>query len=189
MDRVLRKVGSERPAERAGATRLLRDSAYDMTGILRKIVHHTLINGIVAWLPRGIVAVVLIVVTISMTIAVRGIVGGALSAVSYGRTVATISWARILALGVIAALGRAGIARHVTRPVLYAALAVVVGILVGGGMIAPTRRRWERMPTEFERETVTAKGSAGAYRAGRDGALTNEPVQERTDPPPRTTDM
>ncbi|WP_444545544.1 mechanosensitive ion channel family protein, partial [Streptomyces lacrimifluminis] len=81
LDRVLRKVGSERLAERAGTAQLLRDSAYDLTGIVCKIVYYalmlitlqlalgvfganpvsTMINGIVAWLPRGIVAVVLIV--------------------------------------------------------------------------------------------------------------------------------
>jgi hypothetical protein len=212
LDRVLRKVGSERLAERAGTARLLRDSAYDLTGIVCKIVYYalmlitlqlalgvfgsnpvsTMINGIVAWLPRGIVAVVLIVVAMAIANAVRGIVAGALSSVSYGRTVATVVWGCILALGVIAALGQAGIARDVTRPVLYAALAVVVGILVvgvGGGMIAPMRQRWERMLTAAERETVSAKGSVSAYQSGRTDALGNQPVRERTDLPPRMNDM
>ncbi|WP_369029235.1 MULTISPECIES: mechanosensitive ion channel family protein [Streptomyces] len=211
LDRVLRKVGSERLSERAGTARLLRDSAYDMTGIVCRIVYYalmlitlqlalgvfganpvsTMINGIVAWLPRAIVAVVLVVVAMAIANAVREIVAGALSSVSYGRTVANIVWGCIVALGVIAALGQAGIATDVTRPVLYAGLATVAGILivgVGGGMIGPMRQRWERMLTTVERETVNAKGSVSAYQAGREDALANQPVRERTDLP-RTTDM
>ncbi|NEB00282.1 hypothetical protein [Streptomyces sp. SID13726] len=206
LDRVLRKVGSERLSERAGTQRLLRDSQYDMTGIVCKIVYYalmlitlqlalgvfgdnpvsTMINGIVAWLPRGIVAVVLIVVAMAIANAVRGIVGGALSSVSYGRTVATVLWACILALGVIAALGQAGIARDVTRPLLYAALATVVGVLVvgvGGGMIQPMRQRWERMLTTVETESTRARGSMSAYQAGREDAMRGQPARERTDLP------
>jgi len=204
LDRVLRKVGSERLSERAGTQRLLSDSKYDMTGIVCKIVYYalmlitlqlalgvfganpvsTMINGIVAWLPRGIVAVVLIVVAMAIANAVRSIVTGALSSVSYGRTVGTVMWACILALGVIAALGQAGIATTVTQPVLYAALATGAGILivgVGGGMIGPMRQRWERMLTTVETESTRAKGSMAAYQAGREDALGNQPVRERTD--------
>ncbi|MCT9075045.1 mechanosensitive ion channel family protein [Streptomyces fulvoviolaceus] len=204
LDRVLRKVGSERLSERAGTARLLRDSKYDMTGIVCKIVYYalmlitlqlalgvfganpvsTMINGIVAWLPRGIVAVVLVVVAMAIANAVRGIVGSALSSVSYGKTLATIVWACILALGVIAALGQAGIATTVTQPVLYAALATVAGILivgVGGGMITPMRQRWERMLSTAETESMRAKGSMAAYQAGREDAMRNQPARERTD--------
>jgi hypothetical protein len=206
LDRVLRKVGSERLSERAGTARMLRDSKYDMTGIVCKIVYYalmlitlqlalgvfganpvsTMINGIVAWLPRGIVAVVLVVVSMAIANAVRGIVGSALSSMSYGRMLATVVWACIVALGVIAALGQAGIATSVTQPVLYAALATAAGILivgVGGGMIAPMRQRMERMLTAAERETTNAKGSLTAYQSGRADAMTNQPVRERTDLP------
>ncbi|WP_371578725.1 hypothetical protein [Streptomyces sp. NBC_01314] len=190
-DRALRKVGSERLSERAGTSRLLQDSSYDLTGILRRIVYYALmlltlqfalgvfgtnpvsamINGIVAWLPRAVVAVVLVVVAMAIANAVRGIVGGALASVSYGRTLATAVWACVVGLGVIAALGQAGIAQDITRPVLYAALATVAGILVvgvGGGLIGPMRQRWERMLTTVERETVQARGSVAAYQAGRE---------------------
>ncbi|MFJ6658756.1 hypothetical protein ACIQNG_20760 [Streptomyces sp. NPDC091377] len=204
LDRVLRRVGSERLSERAGTARRLQDSKYDMTGIISKIVYYALllitlqlalgvfgpnpvssmINGIVAWLPRGIVAVVLIVIAMAIANAVRGIVSSALSSTSYGRTVATLVWAAILALGVIAALGQAGIATAVTQPLLYAALAAAAGILVvgvGGGMIAPMRQRWERWLTTAERESAHAKGSVSAYQAGRQDALTNQPARERTE--------
>ncbi|WP_416975906.1 mechanosensitive ion channel family protein [Streptomyces sp. 4F14] len=204
LDRVLRKAGSERLADRAGADRFLRDSKYDMTGIVCKIVYYalmlitlqlalgvfgtnpvsTMINSIVGWLPRGIVAVVLVVVAMAIANAVRSIVGSALSSMSYGRTLATVVWACILALGVIAALGQAGIATTVTQPVLYAALAAGAGILivgVGGGMIGPMRQRMERLLTTAERETTRARDSVTAYQAGRQDAMSNQPVRERTD--------
>jgi hypothetical protein len=224
LDRVLRKVGSERLAEKAGTDRYLRDSKYDMTGIVCKIVYYALIlitlqlalgvfganpvsrmiDGIVAWLPRGIVAVVLVVVAMAIANAVRSIVAGALSSVSYGGAVATGVWACILVLGVFAALGQAGIAMTVIQPVLYAALATVAGIMIvgmGGGMIGPMRQRWERWLTTAERESSNARGSMSAYQAGRADALANQPVRERTDlntdpmrrqdpgMPPRSGDM
>ncbi|MGJ5805521.1 mechanosensitive ion channel family protein [Streptomyces europaeiscabiei] len=199
LDRVLRKVGSERLSERAGTSRLLQDSSYDLTGILRRIVYYalmlltlqfalgvfgtnpvsTMINGIVAWLPRALVAVVLVVVVMAIANAVRGIVGGALASVSYGRALATAVWACVVGLGVIAALGQAGIAQDVTQPVLYAALGTGAGILVvgvGGGLIGPMRQRWERMLTTAERETVQARESVAAYQAGRE----NVPASRQT---------
>ncbi|CAM5647113.1 Mechanosensitive ion channel protein OS=Kitasatospora aureofaciens OX=1894 GN=GCM10010502_24700 PE=4 SV=1 [Kitasatospora aureofaciens] len=42
LDRVLRRLGSERVAERAGMARYLSGSKYDMTGIICKIVYYTI---------------------------------------------------------------------------------------------------------------------------------------------------
>ncbi|MFF1393020.1 hypothetical protein ACFVZD_04250 [Streptomyces sp. NPDC058287] len=208
LDRVLRRVGSERLAERAGAARMLEGSKYDMTAIVCKVVYYALllitlqialgvfgpnpvsdmINGIVAWLPRAVVAIVLVVIAMAIANVVRDIVTNSLSAVSYGRTIGTVVWACIVALGVIAALGQVGIATSITQPVLIAALAAVVGIVVvgvGGGLIVPMRQRWERMLNSAEQETAKARGGISAYQAGREDALTKQPVQERE----RTDDM
>ncbi|MEV0321731.1 hypothetical protein ACIBKX_35170 [Streptomyces sp. NPDC050658] len=202
LDRVLRKVGSEKLADRAGASGLLEGSKYDMTAIICKVVYFalllitlqlgfgvfgsnpvsTMLNGIVSWLPRGIVAIVLIVVAMAVANLVRDIVSNALSSMSYGKTVGTIAWACIVALGAFAALGQAGIATSVTQPVLYAALAAGAGILivgVGGGLIGPMRQRWERWLNTAEQETAKARGSVSAYQAGREDAMANQPVQER----------
>ncbi|MFE6158243.1 hypothetical protein ACFQ7F_04900 [Streptomyces sp. NPDC056486] len=203
LDRVLRKVGSEKLAERAGADRMLANSKYDTTGIVCKVVYFALLlitlqigfgvfgsnpvsdmlNGIVSWIPRGVVAIILMVVAMAVANIVRDIVTSALSSMSYGKTIGTIVWACIVALGVIAALGQAGIATTVTQPVLYAALAAGAGILivgVGGGLIGPMRERWERWLNTAEQETAKARGSVGAYQAGREDAMSNQPVQERT---------
>ncbi|MFH8564807.1 hypothetical protein [Streptomyces sp. NPDC017988] len=207
LDRVMRKLGSEKLAERAGASRMLAGSKYDMTGIICKIVYAALllitlqlgfgvfgpnpvsamIDGIVAWLPRGIVAVVLIVVAMAVANLVRDIVTNTLASLSYGKTIGTMVWVCIVALGAIAALGQAGIATAVTQPVLYAVLASVAGVLivgVGGGLIGPMRERWERWLHTAEQETAKARTSVSAYQAGRDDALANQPVRGRepTDP-------
>ncbi|MFE2410491.1 hypothetical protein ACFXDE_19330 [Kitasatospora sp. NPDC059408] len=206
LDRVLRRLGSERIAERAGMARYLSGSSYDMTGIVCKIVYYAvllmalqlafgvfgpnpisvMIHSIVAWLPKGIVAVVIVVVAMAIANAVRDIVGNALSGAAYGRTVSTIAWAFIVGLGVIAALGQAGIATAITGPVLIAALATITGVLVvgvGGGLIMPMRQRWEHWLDGAERESAKLRGSA--YQAGRSDALANQPVRPATETGPR----
>ncbi|MDQ8702936.1 hypothetical protein RCO28_10610 [Streptomyces sp. LHD-70] len=206
LDRVLRKVGSERLAERSGAARMLEGSKFDLTGLVCKIIYYalilitvqlalgvfgpnpisTMINGIVAWLPRAIVAVVLVVVAMAIANAVRSIVTSALSSASYGEMVGKIVWAAIVVIGVIAALGQAGIATAVTQPILIAGLAAVAGILivgVGGGMIQPMRQRWERWLDSAERETSRVRPGVSDYQAGREDAMTNQPVQEREQHP------
>ncbi|CCK25653.1 TM helix repeat-containing protein [Streptomyces davaonensis JCM 4913] len=195
LDRVLRKAGSERLAERAGVDRMLLNSAHDLTGIVCRIVYWTLmlitlqlalgvlgpnpvstmINELVAWLPRAVVAVILIVVAMAIANAVRTIVASALSGVSYGPTVAGLVWGAIVALGAVAALGQAGIATTVTQPMLYAVLATVTGILivgVGGGMIRPMRHRWERWLDTAEQEAARTRGVSPAYQAGPHDAWT-----------------
>ncbi|MFJ8664492.1 hypothetical protein [Streptomyces sp. NPDC093600] len=204
-DRVLRKVGFERMAERSGVANTLRGSKYDATGIISKILYYAvllialqlafgvfgpnpvsvMINGIVSWLPRAIVAVVIVVVAMAIARAVRDIVTGALGQMPYGRVVATAAWTFIVGLGVIAALSQAGIATAVTGPVLTAVLATMAGIMivgVGGGLITPMRQRWERWLSAAETETGHAKDQISAYQRGREDAKRGMPApQERMD--------
>ncbi|MBS2962653.1 hypothetical protein KGA66_06325 [Actinocrinis puniceicyclus] len=193
---VLRKVGFERMAERGGTSRALANSKYDTTGLVCKVVYYTLllialqlaigvfgtnpisvmINGVVAWLPRGLVAIAIVVVAAFIARVVRDLVGAALSALSYGHVLATIASVFVLGIGVIAALGQAGIATTITGPVLVAVLAAIVGVIVvgvGGGLVVPMRQRWERMLDTAERDAR----SMSAYQTGRSDALRG---QERT---------
>src|SRR6185295_8474834 len=75
-DRLLRRVGFERLAERSGVAHALRGSQYDATGILVRILYYGIllitlqlgfgvfgpnpvsgmINSVVAWLPKALVA-------------------------------------------------------------------------------------------------------------------------------------
>ncbi|MFD9689345.1 hypothetical protein ACFWXO_26715, partial [Kitasatospora sp. NPDC059088] len=130
---------------------------------------------------RGISAGAMVGGPLAHANGVRDIVGNALSGASYGRTVSTVAWAFIVALGVIAALGQAGIATAITGPVLIAALATVTGVLVvgvGGGLIMPMRQRWERWLDSAEQETARLRGTA--YQAGRSDALANQPIRPTT---------
>lgn len=201
-DRLLRRVGSEKLAERSGVANALRRSQYDATGILAKVLYYAillitlqlafgafgpnpitnLINSVVAWLPKAIVAAVIVVVAMAIARAVRDIVRGALGDASYAKVMSTVAWAFIVTLGVIAALGQAEIATSVTGPVLIAALATIAGILivgVGGGLITPMRQRWERWLAVAEQQTAQARDNISAYQRGRADAAAGQPAAER----------
>ncbi|MEU3554421.1 mechanosensitive ion channel family protein [Streptomyces fragilis] len=192
LERMLRRAGSERPAARSGVRLLLRDSPHDLTGIISRLVFYLLmlavlrlalgvfgpnpvgavVDGVVAWLPRGIVAVLLVVVTLAVADAVRRVVGSVLASAAYGGAVARVLWAVVLLLGFVAAASQAGVATGVVLPVLYAGLATVGGIAVvgvGGGLIGPMRSRWERWLTRAEQEVAAARSGVAAYRAEREG--------------------
>lgn len=116
----------------------------------------TLINTIILWLPRLLVAAVIVVVAIAIANAVFDIVGNALSQFSYGRWLGRAAQIVIVVLGLIAALNQIGVATSVTLPVLIAGLATIGGVIVvgvGGGLIQPMRQRWERVLDRAESET------------------------------------
>ncbi|MFF8960580.1 hypothetical protein [Streptomyces sp. NPDC014894] len=199
VDKLLRKVGFEKLAERSGTANALRGSKYDATGILTKVVYYGLllivlqlafgafgpnpisamITAAVAWLPKAIVALVIVVVAMAIARAVRDIILGALGGVSYGKVLATVAWAFIVGLGVIAALGQAGIATAITGPLLTAVLATVAGVVIvgaGGGLIGPMRARWERWLSRAEEESAGARDNISAYQRGRADAQAGTPA-------------
>jgi Mechanosensitive ion channel, conserved TM helix len=127
-----------------------------------------LINQIIAYLPRVVVAIVLVLIASAIGRAVRGLVTGALSGRQFGPLLGTVSYAFILALGVIAALNQLGIATTVTEPVLIFVLATVGGILVvgvGGGMIGPMQSRWEHWLTRAQAEVGAPNAAEPAQDA------------------------
>lgn len=207
LDAVLRKVGFERMAERGGISRALANSKYDTTGLVCKVVYYalllvtlqlaigvfgtnpvsTMINGVVAWLPRGLVAIAIVVVAAFIARAVRDLVGSALSSLSYGNVLATLASVFILGIGIIAALGQAGIATTITGPILVAVLAAIVGVVVvgvGGGLVMPMRQRWERMLDSAERDARTAAGGISAYQQGRSDAMSGRAGMTAPTPTP-----
>jgi MFS family permease len=190
VDKILERVGFDRAVERGGVRRALERSNYDASTIVSKIVYFALllvvlqfafgvfgpnpvsalIAGVVAFLPRLFVALVIVVIAAAIAAAVRDIVSNALSGFSYGRMLGTIASVFILGLGIIAALNQVGIALTVTLPVLVAVLATVGGILivgVGGGLIKPMQERWENYLTTAEREgrSIRERRSTGAVSA------------------------
>ncbi|MFC0007721.1 mechanosensitive ion channel family protein [Micromonospora siamensis] len=190
VDKVLERVHFDRAVERGGVKTALARSRYDASDIVAKLAYYgvllvtlqlafgiwgpnpisDLIAGVVAWLPRAFVAIVIVVVAAAIARAVKDIIGAALGGLSYGRVLATVASVFILGLGVIAALNQIGVATAVTTPVLIAVLATVGGILVvgvGGGLVRPMQSRWESWLSRAERESSTIATHARAYREQR----------------------
>ncbi|SER84202.1 mechanosensitive ion channel family protein [Lentzea albida] len=193
VDKVLERVGFDRLVERGGIRQMLAHSKYDASDLIAKLVYYALLlitlqiafgvwgpnpvsdllTGIVAWLPRAAVAIIIVVVAGAVANAVRDFIGGALGGLSYGRVLANIASIFIWALGIIAALNQIGVATTVTTPVLIAVLATVGGILVvgvGGGLVRPMQQRWERWLGRAEQELPQAQAQAQAYQRGREDA-------------------
>jgi small-conductance mechanosensitive channel len=206
-DAVLERLHFDRAVERGGIGRALERSSYDASDLIAMVVYYAvllltlqlafgvfgpnpisaLLTGIVAFLPRIAVAIVIVVVASAIAAAVKDLVSGAMGGLSYGRLLANIASIFIIALGVIAALSQIGVAVAVTLPVLITALATVGGILivgVGGGLVRPMQQRWERWLSRAEAEAPQARAHAQAYQRGReDAARPGAPVRaDATDP-------
>jgi Conserved TM helix len=202
VDKVLERVGFDRAVERGGVGRALRNSRYDASDLVSKLVYYAillltlqmafgvfgpnpvsdLLSGVVAWLPKAIVAIVIVVVAAAIANAVREIVSAALGGISYGRILANIAAVFILGLGVIAALNQIGVATTVTLPVLITVLATIGGILivgVGGGLVRPMQDRWTRWLNRMESDAPMVRQHAAAYQRGREdtAAAARQPVQ------------
>ena len=167
LELVLGKLGFGKLVEKTGLTGMLGQAKIDATGIVVKLVYYfillialqlafgvfgasnpvsQLINDIIAFLPRVLVALVLIIVAAAIAKVVRDVVTSALSARPAGRLMGTIAYWLIMAFGIIAALGQVNIATAVTGPVLITVLATIGGVIVvgfGGGLIKPAQDRWQ----------------------------------------------
>ena len=214
VNRLLAKVGFNRLAER---TKLRRwTGSYEPSALVGKIAYYAallftfqiafnvfgpnpvsdIIDTIIAWLPRLLVAAVIMVVTIAIANAVFDIVRNALSQFSYGKALGRIAQVLIIVLGAIAALNQIGIATTVTMPVLIAALATVGGILIvgmGGGMIRPMQERWNACSTrpsrrgdegnnDDARQQHEARGDGitqPGYKSSREGDRDLKTAEER----------
>ncbi len=95
----------------------------------------------------------------------------------------------IVGLGIIAALNQIGVAAAVTLPILIAVLAAVAGILivgVGGGLIRPMQQRWEGWLDRAESETKNFRaqgaGDRGPATAGSRSTETVAPPRQESAP-------
>ncbi|MFJ6676529.1 hypothetical protein ACIQMJ_35955 [Actinosynnema sp. NPDC091369] len=191
VNKVLERVHFDRAVQRGGIGDALARSKFDASGLVAQIVYYavllialqiafgvfgpnpvsTLLTEIVAWLPRAIVAIIIIVVAAAVARAVQDITSRALGGLSYGPTLGKVASWFIIALGVIAALNQIGVATTVTTPILITILATIGGIMVvgvGGGLIKPMQQRWEGWLTKAENEAPQAKAQAEAYQRGRE---------------------
>ncbi|MFB1299325.1 hypothetical protein ACAG24_027855 [Mycobacterium sp. pW049] len=206
VDKILERVGFDRAVERGGVKRALANSRYDASTIAGKIVYYALVlfvlqlafgvfgpnpisvllTGVIAFLPKLFVALVIVVVASAIAAAVRDLLSNSLSGLSYGRLLANLASIFILGLGVIAALNQIGIALTVTLPVLITILATIGGILivgVGGGLIKPMQGRWENYLQKADEERRSLRD--GGQRANPAEPTTRYPshAQSSTNPP------
>jgi hypothetical protein len=175
VDKVLPKVGFDRAVERGGIGRAMARTEYEPSTIISKIVFWMLflfvlqlafgifgpnpisamLFGVIAFLPRLLVAIVIVVVAAAIASAVRDIVVGALGGLTYGRALANVAAATILVIGVFAALNQIQIAPAIVTGLFYALLAIIAGsaiIAIGGGGIGPMRKQWEKAIDKMEDE-------------------------------------
>lgn len=199
VDKGLAKARFNHLAQRTGMDRWT--GRYTPSGLVGKLVYYALllftfqlafsvfgpnpisnlIDTVISWLPRLIVACVILVVAVAIANAVFDVITNALSHFSYGRAIGRIAQVVIIAFGAIAALNQVGVATTITMPVLVAILATIAGILivgVGGGLIAPMRQRWERALNKVEEESTRVtehlKTRAAEQRAAEAAGLAKD---------------
>ena len=199
LDRVLERVGFDRLVERGGLKVALSRSRLDASSILARIVFYVaflfvlqlafgvfgpnpisdLIEGIIAFLPKLFVAILIVVITAAVATGAKTLVESLLGGLSYGRTLAMIASAAIWIVGIAAALNQVEIAPEIVNGLFYALLALVVGVgivAIGGGGIQPMRERWQRALTKVDEEAPRVKLQAQAS-AGR----TREEMKEKAE--------
>ncbi|MEC3916843.1 mechanosensitive ion channel family protein [Nocardia sp. CDC160] len=198
---VLHRVGFDRLVERGGIKDMLARGRYDATGIIAKLAYYavllitlqlgfgvfgpnpvsTMLNGIVAWLPRLAVAIVIVCIAGAIARVVQDMVSNMLSGLEYGRMLGRIAAVFIWGIGIIAALNQIGVGTSVTMPILITVLATIGGVLIvgfGGGLIKPMQQRWEGWLDTIEGEMPEVKGHAQAYQRGREDAARQRAAQE-----------
>src|SRR5919112_1072352 len=184
--KLLHRVGFDRAVDRGAIGRALRGGNISASGLCAKLAFYAvllfalqlafglwgpnavsdLLTQLIGWLPRAFVAIVIIVVAVAIGGAAHDLIASALGGLTYGRLLARIAAALIVALGVIAALDQVRIATAVTQPLLIAVLATVAGVIivgVGGGLVRPMQQRWEVWLDRAGAESVAIREQARAY--------------------------
>jgi hypothetical protein len=189
---ILERAHFNRFAQRGVVGDALARSDYDASRFIARVVFYVImlvtlqlafdvfgrnpvsdvLRSVVAWLPRLVVAIIIVVIASAIAHAVKDVVSASLGGVAYGRVVANAAAAFIVILGVIAALNQMGIATSVTEPLLIIGLATIGAILaigLGGGLVKPMQHRWEKILSAGERDLQRIRGQA--YERGREDAM------------------
>ena len=182
---VLERVGFDGAVERGGVKKALAKSKYDASDIVAKLVFFAVfipflsaavgalgiqalqepLAAFIALIPRIIVAIVLVVIGAVIAGTVKSFISNALGGLSYGSVLANAAAVLVLFGFVKSALDQVGIATAVTGALLYATLAAVAGVVVvgvGGGLIRPMQHRWEDLLVKAgtEKDKIAAQSAA-----------------------------
>jgi hypothetical protein len=146
-----------------------------------------LIEGIIAYLPNVIAAVIILVIAAAIARVVTDVLTPALGAVRGGEWIARVAGIAILVVGIFAALDQLEIAPAIVNGLFYALLLVVAGSLLisfGVGGIPLARRYLERWGGRADQAVgeIRASGAMGMARASAEQV--REDVVGGTPPPP-----
>ena len=182
-DAILERVGFDRAVERGGIKKALDRSKYDASDILSKVIFYALflivlqmafgvfgpnpisdlLEGVIAYLPKVIAAVIIVVIAFAIAAAARELIDATLGGLSYGKMLANVVGVAIVVVGVFAALNQLQIAPAIVNGLFYALLAIVVGsavIAIGGGGVGPMRSRWENALAKYDQEKPRMQAAA-----------------------------
>ncbi len=185
VDTLLERAGFDRAVERGGIKKALSKSQYDASDIVAKLVFFAIfipvlsaaigvlgiaalqapLAAFIALIPKIIVAIVLVVIGAVLAGTVKSFISNALGGLSYGSILATAAAVLIMFGFIKAALDQVGIATVVTSALLYTVFAAVAGVVivgVGGGLIKPMQSRWESMLNKADSETSKIKSQASS---------------------------
>ena len=192
VDKGLEKAGFDRAVERGGIKKALAKSSYDASDIVAKLVFFAIfipvlsmafgVLGIVALqqplaafialIPKILVAIVLVVIGALLAGVAKSFISTALGGLSYGNAVATAAAVLILFGFVKSALDQVGVATVVTTALLYTVFAAVAGVVVvgvGGGLIKPMQSRWENLLNKADEEKDRVQAHVRAQSAAEPG--------------------
>jgi len=185
LNKVLERVGFDRVVERGGVRQVLARSKYDPSDIIAKLAFwliflvslqiafgvfgpnpiSDLLQGLIAYLPNVLVAIVIIVVAAAIAKAATDLLSNLLSSVSGGQVMAKGAGIAVLVFGAFAALDQLQIAPRIVTGLWYAILAAVVGsviVAVGGGGIRTMQRYWDQTASRAEQRGPQLRDQARA---------------------------
>lgn len=186
-DAALERVGFDKAVERGGIKQALSKSQYDASTIVSKIIFYGLflfvlqmafgvfgqnpvsdmINGVVAYLPKVLAAILIVVVMSAVAAAAKVVIENMLGGLSYGKALANVTAGAITAVAVFMALSQLEIAPAIVNGLFYGLLALVVGsgiIAIGFGGVQPMQQVWQNSLDKITEEAPRMKEAAQARK-------------------------
>jgi hypothetical protein len=210
VDSLLERTKFDTAVQRGGIGQALSKSKFDASDIVAKLIFWALfllvlqmafgvfgnnpisdlIRSVIAYIPKVIVAIIIIVIAGAIAAAVKEIIDAALGGLSYGKTLSIVASTAIILVGVFAALDQLGVAPTIVSGLFYAVLAIVVGsaiIAIGGGGVGPMRQRWENVLQKYDSEkpNLQQQMSTAKQRVAQRADARKQQVQSALDQPPR----
>jgi hypothetical protein len=211
IDAILERVGFDKAVERGGVGNALSRSKFDASDLVGKVIFYALflvvlqiafavwgpnpvsrlIEGVIAYLPKVLAAMLIIVIATAVAAAAKEVIQAGLGGLSYGNALANAAGIAIITVGVFAALDQLQIAPAIVTGLFYALLAIVAGsaiIAIGGSGIGPMRSRWEQALARYDEEKPKIRAQAGGARdriedragaASTGGTLSDGPTGSR----------